>query len=333
MSRKHYMAVLVVIFICFGACSSGPEEEAAGLAPIYFSTWDPTATASPTSTPFPSPTSTHTPLPTPTETPSPSPVPTSTPTATAGPVISTLLPQSAGSVPGKSNHKPSEIELLLEKVRDVMSGTQMYSYALSGKAVLDAGGVPVRVPLNTVGGVDTPRAYSKFETTLMGMKIAIDSVQDGSDFFMKDSLSGKWGKTTGPPAGLITSAFWQSEGADILTLPFDDDVQRKGDNDTGGYILSLAEGSKGWTLLGLLGAGNSPTPFTLKDLELQLQIAPVTYEVVRIDAKFSIQEGGRFASEILGLRGLAGLGSTNIELSIEFYDFGKSLLIDLPVIP
>ena len=232
-----------------------------------------------------------------------------------------------------SNHKSPESELLLEKIRDVMSGAEAYSYALSGEAVLDAGGVPVRVPLNTVGGVDIPRAYSKFETTLMGMKIAIDSVQDGPDLFMKDSLSGTWAKTTGPPAGLITSTFWQSEGADILNLPYDDEVQRKRDNDTGGYILSLAEGSKGWTLLGLLGAGNSPTPFTLKDLELRLQIASDTYEVVRIDAKFSIQEGGRFASEILGLRGLAGLGSTNIKLSIEFYDFGKSLLIDLPVIP
>ena len=236
-------------------------------------------------------------------------------------------------MPGKSIHKSSESELILEKVRDVMSGAQAYSYALSGEAILDAGGVPIRVPLNTVGGVDTPRAYSIFETSLMGMKIAIDSVQDGPDFFMKDSLSGTWEKTSGPPVGLIASAFWQSGGADILNLPYDDEVQRKGDHDTGDYILSLADGSEGWTLLGLLGAGNSPTPFTLKDLELQLQIAPVTYEVVGMDANFSIQEGGRFASEILGLPGLAGLGSTTIELSIEFYDFGKGLLIDLPVIP
>ena len=329
------MAVLVVIFICFGACSSEPEEEAAGLAPIYFSTWDPTATASPTSTstPFPSPTSTPTPVPTPTETPSPSPVPTSTPTPTAGPVIATPLPHSTGSVPEKSTHKSSESELILEKVRDVMSGAQAYSYALSGEAILDAGGVPIRVPLNTVGGVDTPRAYSIFETSLMGMKIAIDSVQDGPDFFMKDSLSGTWEKTSGPPVGLIASAFWQSGGADILNLPYDDEVQRKGDHDTSDYILSLVDGSKGWTLLGLLGAGNSPTPFTLKDLELQLQLAPVTYEVVGMDAIFSIQEGGRFASEILGLPGLAGLGSTSIDLSIEFYDFGRGLLIDFPVIP
>ena len=335
MIRKHYVAILVVIFFCFGACASEPEEEPTELEPIYFSTWDPTATASPTSTPFPSPTYTPTSVPIPTETPSPSPVPTSTstPIPIAGPVTATPLPRSTASLSGKPTHKSSEIGLLLGKVRDAMSGAQAYSYVLSGEAILDAGGMPVRVPLNTVGGVDAPRAYSIFETSLMGMKIAIDSVQDGPDFFMKDSLSSTWGKSAGPPVGLIASSFWQSEGAAILNLPYDDQIRRKGDNDTGEYILSLADGSEGWTLLGLLGAGNSPMPFTLKDLELQLQIAPLTYEVVGMDAIFSIQEGGRFASEILGLPGLAGLGSTSIDLSIEFYDFGKGLLIDFPVIP
>ncbi len=333
MIRKHYVALLIVIFFCFGACASEPEEEPAELAPIYFSTWDPTATAAPTSTPSPTPTYTPTPVPTPTVTPSPSPVPTSTPIRTVVPVIATPLPQSTGYMSGKPNDKSSEIGLLLGKVRDAMSGAQAYSYVLSGEAILDAGGVPVRVPLNTVGGVDAPRAYSIFETSLMGMKIAIDSVQDGPDFFMKDSLSGTWGKSEGPPVGLIASSFWQSEGAAILNLPYDDEIRRKGANGTGEYILSLADGSEGWTLLGLLGAGNSPIPFTLKDLELQLQIASPTYEVVGMDANFSIQEGGRFASEILGLPGLAGLGSTSIDLSIEFYDFGRGLLIDFPVIP
>ena len=252
MIRKHYVAVLVVIFFCFGACASEPEEEPTELAPIYFSTWDPTATASPTSTPFPSPTYTPTPVPIPTETPSPSPVPTSTstPIPTAGPVIATPLPRSMAPLSGKPTHKSSEIGLLLGKVRDAIAGAQAYSYVLSGEAILDAGGVPVRVPLNTVGGVDTPRAYSIFETSLMGMKIAIDSVQDGPDFFMKDSFVMTFAKLLKKTKLFkYYRDFKQTSLFFLLIL----EVNLK--NDFRDEKMKLSETSKNW--VGVLAAKNS----------------------------------------------------------------------------
>ena len=50
----------------------------------------------------------------------------------------------------------------------------------------------------------------------------------------------------------------------------------------------------------------------------------------KITSEFSLSNGGQFLSEVFGMEGLSGVGSTDVELVIRFSQVGEDFSIVIP---
>jgi len=221
-------------------------------------------------------------------------------------------------------------ELILDNVRSAMALVESYKYEMFGEASLDAGGIPIRLPISVRGAVESDVAEASLETSLMGLQILIESVQKGSIFYVKDSFSGAWEKSNHPTFGLITSDFWSLGGKDVLDLPYKVKTVGESRVKSGIHTFVLADGSKSQIFLDLLGSADSPSPFVVEDLKVALEIEVGTYRVSKIETRFTLVEGGRFFSESLGMSGLSELGSAKIQFEVSFSQYGNLFDIKIP---
>ena len=329
MFKKALLAVVLINLVSLVSCGSDSQSEPDSLAPIFFSTWDPTATVTPKPTQTPTPTVVPTQTPTPSPTSTATPVPTSTPTSI---MLSTPLSKKQ-NISNQSQASQSGSELILDNMRAAMALIGSYRYELLGEASLDAGGIPIGVPISVQGAVETSAAESSFETSFMGLPILIESVQEGSNFYVKDSFTGVWEKSSHHSIGLITSDFWSLGGKDVLDLPYK--LNALGGNlpDSGRHTFVLSDGSGSQIFLDLLGAADSSRPFLLDDLNVTLEIESETYRVSKIETQFTIVEGGRFFSESLGMSGLYELGSAKIQFQVSFSHYDAVFDIKVPNLP
>ena len=329
MSRSFLAVWLILATVLFGSCRffSEDKDKMEDLPPIFFPNWDPTSTPiphTPTSvppTPIPVPPTAIPVLPTPTATP-----PSLTPVPPRGLTPTVIDPGDQNSL------KPiiSEVQYILDQSRIAMSDLRSYQFILSGTALLDAGGFPMNVPIRSIGKVEDDNASANFETSLIGMVISVESFQSGSEIYVKDPFMGSWSKSNKPAAGLISYDFWRVSGRDIFNLPFSKSLREKEKSELDYYEFELDEMSEVTTLLGLLGVDGA-NDFDIKDVTLKMKIKKDSYHVLDVKGAFTIQQGGRFVSEILGLTGLSGLGDSKIDIEVEFMDFGEDMDIVMPV--
>ena len=330
MSRSFLAVWLILAAVLFGSCRffSEDKDKTEDLPPIFFSNWDPTSTPIPYTPTLVPPTETPV-LPTPTPIPpTPTPIP---PTPTPASVSPTLIPRTIGVVDQKPFiPKASEAQSILDQSRTTMADLSSYQYVLTGTALLDAGGFSMNVPIKSIGKVQDDRVYARFETSLIGMVVSVESFQSGGEIYIKDPFTGSWAKSIGPAAGLISYDFWRVAGRDIFNLPFSKSLQKEQKSQLDHYEFELNEMSKVWTLLRLLGVDGADD-FDVRDVTLDMRIDKDSYYVVDVTGGLTIQEGGRFVSEILGLTGLSGLGQSKIDIKVEFMDFGEDMDIAIPV--
>jgi hypothetical protein len=211
-----------------------------------------------------------------------------------------------------------------------MSDLRSYQFVLNGTALLDAGGLPMKVPITSVGKVQDDKASANFETSLLGMVIPVESFQFGREIYIKDPFMGNWSKSNGPAAGLISYDFWRISGREIFNLPFSKVLAKSEESQSNYYKFELNEIFEVGTLFGLLGLSGAED-FDIRDVTGRMKIKKDSYHVLGIECGFIIQQGGKFVSEILGLTGLSGLGESEIEIKVEFMGFDEEMDIISPV--
>ena len=312
----------VLLATLLSSCSYFSEEKGKTeeLPSVFFSNWDPTSTpVPPTSTPVPP---TPTPVP-----PTPTPVP---PTPTPLPLKSVQSTSIDSGVQKALQSQGSESQFILDQSSIAMSDLRSYQFVLSGTALLDAGGLPMKVPITSVGKIQDDKASSNFETSLIGMVIPVQSFQSGGEIYVKDPFMGRWSRTNGPAAGLISYDFWRSVGREIFNLPFSKVAVKSEGSQRNHHEFELGQISDVGALFALLGLSGAED-FDIKDVTGRMKIEKNSYHVLDIQCGFVIEQGGKFVSEILGLTGLSGLGESKIDIDVEFMGFDEDIEIIIPV--
>ena len=67
-----------------------------------------------------------------------------------------------------------------------------------------------------------------------------------------------------------------------------------------------------------------------KDIVLEIKVEVEDLKVTDIMAMFTVAQGGRFASEMLGFPGLSGIGPVEIDLLTKFGNYGENFGIEGP---
>ena len=306
--RNHCYIFFMVISFVLVSCDLGSDtKNDDDLPPLYFSTWDPTAT--PTHTPTPTLIPTKTPTPVPTSTPIPSP--------TQSPKLAKL-------------ESRADVDEILKQVRDIMALVSSYSYEGSGVAVMDAGGIPLTIPIQIFGQIQDDKALSFLEVSFLGINTRMDSMRIGDHSYVKDVASGDWVYSSDPSIGLIPPDFWVSAGGDILSLPFASNDRLSDKGNSGKLLLTHSSESEIPVLLSLLGAEGTSEPFDLEDIILEIKVDVEDLTVTDIMAMFTVSQGGRFASEMLGFPGLSGIGPVEIDLLTKFGNYDENFGIEGP---
>ena len=68
----------------------------------------------------------------------------------------------------------------------------------------------------------------------------------------------------------------------------------------------------------------------MEDIVLEIKVDVEDLTVTEIMAIFTVSQGGRFASEMLGFPGLSGIGPVEIDLLIKFGNYGENFGIQGP---
>ena len=175
MGLSSVVFCFVLLATLLSSCSYFSEEKGKTeeLPSVFFSNWDPTSTpVPPTPTPVP---------------PTPTPVP---PAPTPLPLKSVQSTSIDSGVQKALQSQGSESQFILDQSSIAMSDLRSYQFVLSGTALLDAGGLPMKVPITSVGKIQDDKASSNFETSLIGMVIPVQSFQSGGEIYVKDPFMG-----------------------------------------------------------------------------------------------------------------------------------------------
>ena len=254
-----------------------------------------------------------------------SPSPSPTPIYTAVP-IPTVTPVKIREI-FKSE---IEVKTLQEKTFDSVSKIDSFKYTLEGMAQVDAGGILIGVPLSASGAVTSSASISKFEANLLGIGLYVESAKTGDNIYTRGSSLEEWKDSRKLGVGHISDDFLKSvgdsflkphlSGSDILT------AQEKiiflfNDDGPVGSVTPLFE---------LIAAEEEVRRFTPEKWKVNLEVDSDNYEISKIISEFSLSNGGQFLSEVFGMEGLSGVGSTDVELVIKFSHIGEDFSIVIP---
>jgi hypothetical protein len=83
-------------------------------------------------------------------------------------------------------------------------------------------------------------------------------------------------------------------------------------------------------LFELIATEEEARRFSPEKWEVILEVDSDNYEISKITSEFSLSNGGQFLSEVFGMEGLSGVGSTDVELVIRFSQVGEDFSIVIP---
>jgi len=226
----------------------------------------------------------------------------------------------------------SEIEdkTLQEKTFEAVSKINSFKYILEGIARVDAGGILVGVPLSASGAVTSSASLSKFEANLLGIGLYVESAKMGDNIYTRESSLEEWKDSRKLGIGHISDDFLKAvgdsflkshlSGSDILT------TQEKiiflfNDDGPVGSVTPLFE---------LIATEEEARRFSPEKWKVNLEVDSDNYEISKIISEFSLSNGGQFLSEVFGMEGLSGVGSTDVELVIKFSQIGEDFSIVIP---
>ena len=223
-----------------------------------------------------------------------------------------------------------EDKTLQEKTLDSISKVNSFKYILEGIARVDAGGILVGVPLSASGAVTSSASISKFEANLLGIGLYVESAKSGDNIYTRESSLEEWKDSQNLAIGHISDDFLKSvgdsflksdlSGRDILT------TQEKitflfSDSGPVGSVTPLFE---------LIATEEEARRFSPEKWKVNLEVDSDSYEISKIISEFSLSNGGQFLSEVFGMEGLSGVGSTDVELVIKFSQIGEDFSIVIP---
>lgn len=223
-----------------------------------------------------------------------------------------------------------EDKTLQEKTLDSISKVNSFKYILEGIARVDAGGILVGVPLSASGAVTSSASISKFEANLLGIGLYVESAKSGDNIYTRESSLEEWKDSQNLAIGHIADDFLKSvgdsflksdlSGRDILT------TQEKitflfSDSGPVGSVTPLFE---------LIATEEEARRFSPEKWKVNLEVDSDNYEISKIISEFSLSNGGQFLSEVFGMEGLSGVGSTDVELVIKFSQIGEDFSIVIP---
>ena len=223
-----------------------------------------------------------------------------------------------------------EDKTLQEKTLDSVFKVNSFKYILEGIARVDAGGILVEVPLSASGAVTSSASISKFEANLLGIGLYVESAKTGDNIYTRESSLEEWKDSPKLGIGHISDDFLKAvgdsflkshlSGSDILT------TQEKiiflfNDDGPVGSVTPLFE---------LIAAEEEVRRFTPEKWKVNLEVDSDNYEISKIISEFSLSNGGQFLSEVFGMEGLSGVGSTDVELVIKFSHIGEDFSIVIP---
>ena len=246
--------------------------------------------------------------------------------------ISTSVPIPTGTpVKIREISKPEvDDKTIQEKTFDAVSKMNSFKYILEGIARVDAGGILVGVPLSASGAVTSSASLSKFEANLLGIGLYVESAKTGDNIYTRESSLEEWKDSPKLGIGHISDDFLKAvgdsflkshlSGSDILT------TQEKiiflfNDDGSVGSVTPLFE---------LIAAEEEVRRFTPEKWKVNLEVDSDNYEISKIISEFSLSNGGQFLSEVFGMEGLSGVGSTDVELVIKFSHIGEDFSIVIP---
>ncbi|PZC44092.1 MAG: hypothetical protein DK303_000088 [Chloroflexi bacterium] len=223
-----------------------------------------------------------------------------------------------------------EDKTLQEKTLDSVSKVNSFKYILEGIARVDAGGILVAVPLSATGAVTSSASISKFEANLLGIRLYVESAKSGDNIYTRESSLEEWKDSQNLAIGHISDDFFKAIGDSFLKSDL-----------SGSHILITQE--KTTFLFSDSGPVGSVTPlfeliateeesrrFSPEKWKVNLEVDSDNYEISKIISEFSLSNGGQFLSEVFGMEGLSGVGSTDVELVIRFSQIGEDFPVVIP---
>ena len=246
--------------------------------------------------------------------------------------ISTSIPIPTGTPVNIREIFKSEVEdkTLQEKTFESVSKINSFKYILEGIARVDAGGILVGVPLSASGAVTSSASLSKFEANLLGIGLYVESAKTGDNIYTRESSLEEWKDTRKLGIGHISEDFLKAVGHSFLKshLSESDILTTKEKiiflfNDDGpvGSVTPLFE---------LIATEEEARTFSPEKWKVNLEVDSDNYEISKIISEFSLSNGGEFLSEVFGMEGLSGVGSTDVELEIRFSQIGEDFSIVIP---
>ena len=246
--------------------------------------------------------------------------------------ISTSIPIPTGTPVNIREIFKSEVEdkTLQEKTFESVSKINSFKYILEGIARVDAGGILVGVPLSASGAVTSSASLSKFEANLLGIGLYVESAKTGDNIYTRESSLEEWKDTRKLGIGHISEDFLKAVGHSFLKshLSESDILTTKEKiiflfNDDGpvGSVTPLFE---------LIATEEEARTFSPEKWKVNLEVDSDNYEISKIISEFSLSNGGQFLSEVFGMEGLSGVGSTDVELEIRFSQIGEDFSIVIP---
>jgi hypothetical protein len=223
-----------------------------------------------------------------------------------------------------------EDKTLQEKTLDSVSKINSFKYILEGIARVDAGGILIGVPLSASGAVTSFASLSKFEANLLGIGLYVESAKSGDNIYTRESSLQEWEDSQNLGIGHISDDFLKAVGDSFLKsdLSGRDILTTQGKitflfNDSGpiGSVTPLFE---------LIATEEEARRFSPEKWEVILEVDSDNYEISKITSEFSLSNGGQFLSEVFGMEGLSGVGSTDVELVIRFSQVGEDFSIVIP---
>ena len=224
----------------------------------------------------------------------------------------------------------NKTENVQEKTLDSFHRINSFKYILEGVARVDAGGIFVAVPLSGSGAVTSLGSLSKFEANLLGIGLYVESAKIGDEIYIKESPTDKWEVGENLGIGHITNDFWKAVGDSFLKTEVSDfNIQSTegkitflfDDSGTAGSVAPLFE---------LIATQEEIQKFSPETWEVKLEVDPISYQMSKIASEFSLRNGGLFLSEVFGMEGLSGVGTTDVEFHISFSRLGEDFDLDLP---
>tara|TARA_B110000263_G_scaffold248271_1_gene262792 strand:+ start:1709 stop:2587 length:879 start_codon:yes stop_codon:yes gene_type:complete len=214
---------------------------------------------------------------------------------------------------------------LIYEVNRIMTSVYSYRYSLEADVFMDAGGIVL--PVNMIGNGVTQEELGNnyFATELFGILSETYYVQDGNEIFSKHDTLDTWQEFPGTPIGIIPVDFWQNVGIKLLDLEFN--YSDNGHSIYGNVVTLISNDSEASSLLEILGVTNTEN-IILENLNLQIDISKNNFYVDSIRASFTILNGGQFASEVIGLPSLSGVGAAETLIEIKFTNFDQIQIID-----